>query len=237
MRTVQAVAWKEIQIYFGSPTAYIVGLIFLALTGFFFARELGVAFPEASLGSFYQWAPVILILMAPALTMRLLAEEQKLGTIELLLTSPVRDWEVVLGKYLASLAFLLATLFLTLYYTILLIVFASPDPGPIYAGYLGLVLLSASALSVGMLASTLTSNQIVAAVVAMGVLLALYFVDAASGVAGGVGSTLINEIGLNRHFEDFAKGVIDTKHIVYFISLTAFFLFLTIRALESRRWR
>ncbi len=237
MRTVQAVAWKEIQIYFGSPTAYIVGLIFLALTGFFFAQDLGVAFPEASLSGFYQWAPVILILMAPALTMRLLAEEQKLGTIELLLTSPVRDWEVVVGKYLASLVFLLATLFLTLYYTILLIVFASPDPGPIYAGYLGLVLLAAASLSVGMLASTLTSNQIVAAVVAMGVLLGLYFLDAASGVAGGLGSTLINEIGIKGHFDDFERGVIDTKHIVYFVSLTAFFLFLTIRALESRRWR
>ena len=237
MRIVQAVAWKEIQIYFGGTTAYIVGMIFLALTGFFFAQNLGVAFPEASLRGFYQWAPIILILMAPALTMRLLAEEQKLGTIELLLTSPVRDWEVVLGKYLASLVFLLATLALTLYYTILLIVFASPDPGPIYSGYLGLVLLAAAALSVGMLTSTLTSNQIVAAVVAMGILLALYFLDAASGVAGGVGSTLITEIGLNSHFEDFGRGIIDTKHIVYFVSLTTLFLFLTIRALESRRWR
>ena len=237
MRTVQAVAWKEIQIYFGGPTAYIVALIFLALTGFFFARDVGGAFPEASLRSFNDWAPVILILMAPALTMRLLAEEQKMGTLELLLTSPVRDWEVVVGKYLASLVFLLATLSLTLYYTILLAVFASPDPGPIYSGYLGLVLLAAAALSVGMLTSTLTSNQIVAAVVAMGVLVGLYFVGGASGVAGGVGSTFIDEIGLNSHFEDFAKGIIDTKHVVYFVSLTAFFLFLTIRALESRRWR
>ena len=237
MRTVQAVAWKEIQIYFGSPTAYIVGLIFLALTGFFFAQDLGVAFPEASLSGFYEWAPVILILMAPALTMRLLAEEQKMGTIELLLTSPVRDWEVVLGKYLASLVFLLATLLLTLYYTLLLIIFATPDMGPIYSGYLGLVLYSAASLSVGLLASTLTSNQIVAAVVAMGVLLALFFVGEASGVAGGLGSTLINEIGIKSHFDDFERGVIDTKHIVYFVSLTTFFLFLTIRALESRRWR
>ncbi|MCI0845527.1 MAG: ABC transporter permease subunit [Chloroflexi bacterium] len=237
MRTVQAVAWKEIQIYFGGPTAYIVGLIFLGLTGFFFAQDLESAFPEASLGSFFQWAPLLLILMAPTLTMRLLAEEQKLGTIELLLTSPVRDWEVVVGKYLASLVFLLATLSLTLYYTLLLAVFANPDPGPIYSGYLGLVLLAAVGLSVGMLTTTLTSNQIVAAVVAMGILLALYFVGVASGVAGGVGSTVINEIGLDGHFEDFAKGIIDTKHIVYFVSLTIFFLFLTVRALESRRWR
>ena len=125
----------------------------------------------------------------------------------------------------------------TLYYPLLLWVFGRPDPGPIYSGYLGLVLYSAAALSIGILTSTLTSNQIVAAVVAMGILLALYFVGVASGVAGGVGSTVIHEIGLDGHFEDFAKGIIDTKHIVYFVSLTTFFLFLTIRALESRRWR
>ena len=105
MRTVQAIAWKEIQVYFGSPMAYIVGLIFLAVTGFFFVLDLGSPFPEASLTNFYQGATIILILLAPALTMRLLAEEQKLGTIELLLTSPVRDWEVIIGKYLASLVF------------------------------------------------------------------------------------------------------------------------------------
>ena len=237
MRTVQAVAWKEIQIYFGGPTAYIVGLIFLGLTGFFFAQDRESAFPEASLGSFFQWAPLLLILMAPTLTMRLLAEEQKLGTIELLLTSPVRDWEVVVGKYLASLVFLLATLSLTLYYTLLLAVFANPDPGPIYSGYLGLVLLAAFGLSVAMLTTTLPTNQLAAAVLATGILLSPYLVGVPSGLAGGVGSTVINEIGLDSHFEDFAKCIIDTKHIVYFVSLTIFFLFLTVRALESRRWR
>ena len=237
MRTVQAVAWKEIQIYFSSPTAYIVGMIFLALTGFFFVRDVVVPYGEASLSGFFEGATFILTLMAPALTMRLLAEEQKLGTIELLLTSPVRDWEVVVGKYLASMAFLLATLLLTLYYTILLMVFANPDMGPIYSGYLGLVLYGAAALSLGLLTSTLTSNQIVAAVVAMGLLLALYFVNETSGVVGGFGSTLVAEIGLKSHFDDFARGVIDTKHIVYYLGFIAFFLFLTTRALESRRWR
>ena len=109
MRAVQAVAWKEIQIYFSSPTAYIIGTIFLALAGFFFVRDLGDPFPEASLSSFFQGATIVLVLLAPVLTMRLMAEEQKLGTIELLLTSPVRDWEVVVGKYLASMVFLLGT--------------------------------------------------------------------------------------------------------------------------------
>ena len=237
MRRVQAVAWKEIQIYFSSPTAYIVGMIFVALTGFFFVRDLSNPFPEASLSSFFQGATIILILLAPTLTMRLLAEEQKLGTIELLLTAPVRDWEVVVGKYLASLAFLLATIALTVYYVLLLMVFSDPDPGPILSGYLGLVLYGAASLSIGLLTSTLTSNQIVAAVVAMGILLVLYFSDFAAGTLGGLASTIVHEVGLKSHFDDFDRGVIDTKHIVYYLIVTAFFLFLSIRALESRRWR
>ena len=237
MRTAQAVAWKEIQVYFSSPTAYIVGMMFLAITGFFFARHHNDAFPEATLTSFYDGATIILIFLAPILTMRLMAEEQKMGTIELLLTSPVRDWEVVVGKYLASLAFLLATVAMTLYYTILLFVYASPDPGPIYAGYLGLALYGGAALSIGMLCSTLTSNQIVAAVVAMGILLLLFFADLASENLGGTASTVIGELSIRSHFDDFDRGIIDTKHIVYYLSFIAFFLFMSIRALESRRWR
>ena len=237
MRTAQAVAWKEIQIYFSSPTAYIVGMMFLALSGFFFSRDLNSPFPQASLTNFFDGATIILILMAPALTMRLMAEEQKLGTIELLLTSPVRDWEVVIGKYLASLVFLIATVSLTLYYTILLYVFASPDPGPIYAGYLGLALYGGAALSIGLLCSTLTSNQIVAAVVAMGILLVMFFADLASANIGGTASNVISEISIRSHFDDFERGVIDTKHVIYYLSVIAFFLFMTVRALESRRWR
>ena len=237
MRTVQAVAWKEIQIYFSSPTAYIVAMIFLAMASFFFVRDLSNPFPQASMSSFFQGATIILILLAPTLTMRLMAEEQKLGTIELLLTSPVRDWEVVLGKYIASLVFLLGTVVLTLYFVILLVIFADPDPGPIWSGYLGLILYGAAALSIGLLTSTLTSNQIVAAVVAMGILLVLYFTDFAAGTLTGLPATIVNEIGLKSHFDDFDRGVIDTKHIAYYLLLTSFFVFLTIRALESRRWR
>ena len=237
MRAVQAIAWKEIQIYFSSPTAYIIGTIFLALAGFFFVRDLGEPFPEASLSAFFQGATIVLVLLAPVLTMRLMAEEQKLGTIELLLTSPVRDWEVVIGKYLASMVFLLGTLALTLYYTVLLVVYADPDPGPIYAGYLGLVLYGAAALAIGLLTSTLTSNQIVAAAVAMGILLVLYFAEAASGSLGTTASNIVGQVGIKSHFDDFERGIIDTRHVVYFICFIAFFLFLTIRALEIRRWR
>ena len=237
MRTIRAVAFKEIQIYFSSPVAYIVALIFMALSGVFFVIDLGNPFPEASLSNFFQGATVILIPLAPALTMRLLAEEQKLGTIELLLTSPVRDWEVILGKYLASFVFLLFLLSLTSYYVILLLVFATPDPGPIYSGYLGLILYGAAALAVGILTSTLTSNQIIAAVVGTGILVVMYAASFISEVATGVWTTILEQLGFRSHFLDFERGIIDSTHIVYFVTVTALFLFLSIRALESRRWR
>jgi ABC-2 type transport system permease protein len=237
MRTIHAVAFKEIQIYFSSPVAYIVALIFMALSGFFFVRDLGNPFPEASLSNFFQGATFLLIPLAPALTMRLLAEEQKLGTIELLLTSPVRDWEVILGKYFASLVFLIFLLALTSYYVILLLVFATPDPGPIYSGYVGLVLYGMAALAVGILTSTLTSNQIVAAVVGTGILVALYATSFIGDVVTGTWANIFNQLGFTSHFNDFDRGIIDTAHIVYFVTATALFLFLSIRALESRRWR
>ena len=230
-------AFKEIQIYFSSPVAYIVALIFMALSGFFFVRDLGNPFPEASLSNFFQGATFLLIPLAPALTMRLLAEEQKLGTIELLLTSPVRDWEVILGKYLASFVFLLFLLSLTSYYVILLLVFAKPDPGPIYSGYIGLILYGMAALSVGILTSTLTSNQIIAAVVGTGILVVLYATSFIGDVVTGVWATIFNQLGFTSHFNDFDRGIIDSTHIVYFVTVTALFLFLSIRALESRRWR
>lgn len=241
MRRIQAVSWKEIQVYFSSPMAYIIGMNFLAITGVFFTLNLGDPFPEASLSGFFQGATIILILLAPALTMRLLAEERKLGTVELLLTAPVRDWEVVAGKYLAGLVFLLAMVVVTGYYVLLLFLFADPDPGPVYAGYLGLFLYGAAALAVGLLASALTSNQIVASVVAMVILGLLYLADFAARAwaqaSPNLASTVIGEMSTKSHFDDFALGVIDTKHIVYFISLTAITLFLAVRALEAHRWR
>lgn len=243
MRTSLAIAWKEIQAYFTSPIGYIVALVFLALTGVFFGVSISQDFPEASIESFIQPKdfPItfehILILLAPAMTMRLMAEEQKLGTIELLLTSPVRDWEVVLGKFLASLAFFVGTLALTLYYVVLLFAYGNPDSGPIWTGYLGLILYGATALSVGLLASSLTSNQIVALVVGFGILLILALMDQASTAVHGVTSTVLEQLGPTTHLDDFARGIVDTRHIIYYVTVTAIFLFLTVRSLETRRWR
>ena len=216
---------------------YIVGLVFLAITGFFFGVSISEDFPEASIDAYLEPSFFVLILLAPAMTMRLLAEEQKLGTIELLLTSPVRDWEVVLGKYLASFTFFIGTLALTLYYVMLLYIYGNPDSGPVWSGYLGLILYGATALSIGLLASSLTNNQIVSLVVGFGILLLLGVIDQASGLMDGVPATILQEVGLRSHLDDFSRGVVDTWHVVYYIIVIVVVLFLTVRSVETRRWR
>lgn len=237
MRTALAIAWKEIQAYFTNPMGYIVALVYLALTGYFFGLDVTGVFPQATIESYIGPRAFILILLAPAMTMRLMAEEQKLGTIELLLTSPVRDWEVVLGKFIASLIFFVGTLSLTLYYVVLLYAFGNPDTGPIWSGYLGLILYGASALAIGLLASSLTSNQIVALVVGFGFLLIMGIVNRAATLVDGTAKTVLIHLDLTTHLDDFSRGIIDTSHIVYYITVILVFLFLTVRSVETRRWR
>ena len=237
MNNTITIALKETKAYFSTPTAYIVGAMFLVLTGIFFVFDMTRPFAEASIQNFVTWASLFTMFLAPLLTMRLLAEEQKLGTLELLLTSPVRDWEVVLGKYIASLAILLVAIAFTLYYVALLYVFGNPDTGPILSAYLGLILFGAAALAIGVMASSLSSNQIVAAVVGMGILLTLSYIDRIAQIVEGVASEVLTGVSMNAHFTDFARGVLDTSHIVYYISMAAVFLFIAIRSLETRRWR
>jgi len=238
MRNTLIIAWKETRTYFTTPMAYIVALVFLALTGYFFVSDiLGTSLPEATIRGFVAPMTFIMVLMAPVLTMRLLAEEQKLGTLELLLTAPVRDWEIVVGKFLSSFAFYLVALALTLYYVLLLYWFGSPDPGPILAGYLGMILYGAATLAVGLLASSFSGNQIVGAVVGFGILLILTVIDQAGNLVSGTASTIVEQVSITFHFDDFSRGVIDLQSVVYYISVTALFLFLAVRSLESRRWR
>lgn len=237
MNNTLTIAWKETKAYFSTPTAYIVGAMFLVLTGIFFVFDMTRPFAEASVRNFVSWANLFIMFLAPLLTMRLLAEEQKLGTLELLLTSPVRDWEVVLGKYIASLAILLVAIAFTLYYVALLYIFGNPDTGPILSAYLGLILFGAAALAIGLMASSLSSNQIVSAVVGMGILLTLSFIDRIATIVQGLAADVLTGISMNAHFTDFARGVLDTSHIVYYLSMAAVFLFIAVRSLETRRWR
>ena len=235
MKNTLAIAGKEFRSYLASPMAYVVTGIFLAATGFFFGTSPST-YSETSITGFLQTGVILIMLFAPLLTMRLLAEERKLGTIELLLTAPVRDSEVVLGKFLGSIYVITVMLGLTLYYPILLKIFGDPDIGPIVTGYVGLLLIGYTALAIGIFASSITSNQIVAAVVAIGILLALYFVGFASTFLPKALGDVIGYFSLSHYFPDFMSGVIDTRGIVYYVSITALFIFLAIRSLENSRW-
>jgi len=235
VRNMTTIALKEFKSYLASPMAYVVTGIFLVLTGFFF-QSSQTTYSETSIRGFLVWGSILLLLLAPVLTMRLLAEEKKMGTLELLLTAPVRDNEVIVGKFLGSLAILTAMLALTFYYPLLLMWFGDPDWGPIATGYLGLFLLGSISLAVGLFASSLTSNQIVAAVVAGGILCALWFLGMAADLLPEALGEVISYLSLYYHFPDFMRGVIDTRGIIYYLSMTVLFLFLAIRSLESSRW-
>lgn len=237
MRNILTIAGKEIKTYFGSPMAYVVTVVFLVINAYFFVASLSGAFPEATIRGFIFPGSFVLMFLTPLLTMRLFAEEAKMGTLELLLTAPVQDYQVVVGKFLSALAVLAIMVSLTGYFAALLFIYGDPDPGPILSGFLGLLLLGAAFLSVGVFTSSLTSNQIVAAVLAFGLLLLLWVINAAGGFFGGIPREIFDYLAPPTHFRDFAFGVIDTKDVVYFLGLVAAFLLFTVHSVETRRWR
>ncbi len=238
MKNVWTITVRELKALFVSPIAYVVSAMFLVAMGYLFAAILANT-REASMRATFNNMIFVLLIMAPALTMKLLAEEQRMGTIELLLTSPVHDWQVVLGKFLGGLI-LYTVMFLgpTLYYVLILQVFGPPDYGPVLTGYLGLLLLGAAYLAIGVFASSLTQNQVIAFFVALVILLLLWIADAASVVFGvGAVSDVMTYIALPRHFNDLFRGVIDTTDIVYALSVVAVSLFGATQVLQTRRWR
>ena len=253
MTATFTIAAKELRTYFTSPMAYVVAGAFLAITGFFFVASVSDPFAEASIRGFLAGAVFFIIFMAPALTMRLLAEEQKLGTLELLLTSPIREAEIVLGKFLAAFAMIVITLGLSLYFVVVLFAYGDPDPWPVVVGYLGLVLYSAAAVAIGLFASSLSSNQIVGLVVGTGILTALTIVDFISSRTSGITAQVLDGlqfgasfaifdlenfgVAQSGHFADFARGVISGGDIVYYVSITSIFLLMAITSLEAGRWR
>jgi ABC-2 type transport system permease protein len=180
---------------------------------------------------------VIGLFMIPMITMRLFAEEKRSGTIELLTTSPVRDIEVIIGKWLAALALYAAVLAISALSVASLFLYGRPDISPILTGYLGLLLQGGSLLAIGTFISTLTKNQIIAAFATFAVSLLLWFLDAISAVESAPWAKVVAYLSVISHSESFAKGVIDTRDVIYYVSLTFLALFLTARSLESLRWR
>ena len=238
MKTVMLIARREFRVYLTSPMAYIVACVFLVLYGALFIWYFeSTDYADTSIMGYLDiWGNLVLMLFAVVLAMRLIAEEKKLGTWELLLTAPVRDTEVVFGKFLGSLGMLVSMLVLTFCLPILLWIFGDPDTGPILTSYLGLFLLGAASLSIGLFASSITSNQIVAAVIAGGIIAVLYFIGmAGDSITGAIGD-ILSYISLYYHFPAFTIGIIDTQAIVYYLSVIALFLFLTIRSIETSRW-
>jgi ABC-2 type transport system permease protein len=200
------------------------------------ARDLNVT--DAVLRPLFANLSVILLLVMPLVTMRLFAEERRSGTIELLLTYPVRDGAVLIGKYLAALTLYATMIAGTLAYPAIIvwIARAGVEWGPLLTGYIGLLLMGAMFLAVGLFASSLTENQIVAAVVTFGILLIFWIIGWTAEFATGALGVVLTHLSILEHNDTFAKGVLDTKDIIYYLNFTALALFLTLRSLESRRW-
>jgi ABC-2 type transport system permease protein len=257
MRNVLTIAGRELKSYFVSPIAYVVLTGFLLLGGWFFfnllarfnmlltiysAQQNPQILQRLNLNEFVI-APllhnlsVVLVILVPVITMRTIAEEKKAGTYELLLTSPLRVSEIVIGKFLGSFVFVAIMVALTGVYPLILFAYGNPETGVVLGGYLGLLLMATSFVAIGLLASSFTENQIIAAVSGIVALLLLYIVSWPADSAGETMGTLLRYLAITEHFAQMVKGVIDSKDLVYFATVIVLALFLTHRSVESVRWR
>lgn len=233
MRSFLTLLAKEVRALFHSPIAYIVIAVFLFLTGYSFTLTLFINKYATLVHIFFQSAG-LLLLIVPIITMRLFAEERKAGTLELLLTAPVRESHVVLAKYLASMAVVLTMLALTSAYAAVLGIFGSPEWGPIYSGYLGLVLLASTLVSLGLMFSALTSNQVVAAIVTIGVSFMMWTIDSLAAMLPEAPERVLISLSLLARFTPFATGAMYTSDLGFFVTSTLLALFLAMRALARR---
>jgi ABC-2 type transport system permease protein len=253
MRNIIAIAQKELRSYFASPIAYLVIGFFALLYGYFYAvmlqyfvragmnmgpmQQQALNINQDMLRPLLQNVTVLLLFVLPAMTMRTYAEERRSGTIELLLTSPLTDMQIIMGKFLGALALYAVMLSVTLIHVAILFIYGSPEWKPIVTSYLGLLLLGGSFLSVGLFISTLTTNQIVAYIVTFSVFLLLWIISWIGSFSSGAFTTVTQYLSVIEHFDDFSKGIIDTTHLIYYLSLITFGLFLTAKSVDTERWR
>jgi ABC-2 type transport system permease protein len=233
MRQVPHIFKKEFRTYFVSPIAYIVISIFLIIVGWFFFSTFFL-FNQAGLRTFFALLPVVFAFVVPAVTMRLFSEELQIGSYETLLTLPVTFREVVLGKFLASVAFIAAMLFPTLAYPVTVSFLGELDWGPVVGGYVGALLLGASFAAVGLFASSLTRNQIVAFIIGVAVCFALVLIDKVLFLVPASLAGMLQYLGAGYHFENIAKGVLDSRDFLYFLSLIFLSLYATHLAMEEK---
>lgn len=256
MQGLMAIWGREFRAYFFSPIFYALSTVFIFIISFMFFQSLEYyqqIFMQAA-----QYPPmmerlninemimrpllntmsfVAVLILMPMLTMRVFSEEKKSGTIELILTSPVKDWHVILGKFMAAFSLYAAMIGLTLIYPLVLQIYGDPDWGPIWTGYAGLLLMGASVITMGLFISSLTENQIVSGVICFGLALLLWMLDFATDTIQGQLGQLLGYLSVTRHFDTFEKGILDTTDCLFFISFIYFGLFITVRSIESTRWR
>jgi len=252
VRNIIAIADKELRSYFASPIAYIIIGFFALPFGVFFYLYLDAFLRQSmQMAQFggnmnvnqqvirlvLQNASVIILFVMPMITMRTYAEEKRSGTVELLLTSPVTDLQIIIGKFLGALGLYIAMLLVTLLYIAILFVYGSPEWRPLVAAYLGLLLMGGAFLSIGLFISSTTDNQIVAGIISFVVFLLLWIIGWFAESAGPTLGPLTSYLSITEHFEDFSKGIIDTKHVLYYATLITFGLFLTAKSVDSERWR
>jgi len=252
IRNVMTIAGKELRSYFGSPVAWVLMGLFAILFGWFYnvylnffvspmQQQFGPP-PTKNVNSemirpLLQNASVLILFLLPMITMRTYSEEKRSGTIELLLTSPVTDVQIILGKFVGAIGLYAGLLAVTFLYVTLLFGFGSPEWKPILSGYLGLFLLGASFISIGLFISSTTKNQMVAGAASFVVLLMFWIISWFADSSGPTTAAILNYLSVTQHFDDFGKGVIDTKHLIFYASFIAFGLFLTLKSVDSERWR
>lgn len=238
MTNTLTIARREFSSFFFSPIAYVVMCVFVLLASLMFLMTTFAPNEPATMRNLFFWLVWILVFIVPAISMRLMSEELRSGTIETLMTAPVSDTAVVLGKWLGGLGFFAVTLGLTLIYVMLLALWAEPDYGPIFTGYIGLLLVGGLYMAIGTFASVLSRNQIIAFLLTLFIILLLtvvtYFVP--RFLPAEMASS-VYYINVNEQYNDFAKGLIDTSNFVFFFSGIALFLVLAVKAIESRKWR
>ncbi len=247
MRNVWVIARREYKLYFSSPAAYMVAFMVLLVIGLIFYANVVAALVQSSQG--YPppgvqvvLSPMVTVLLftTPAVTMRLMAEESRLGTIELLLTSPVRDWELIVGKWLGGFLFLLTIIAITFIFPIVLNLMTQPgiDQGPLVSGYLGVILFSAALIAIGVAISSFFRNQIAAFFATLVIFLLLWLISMPSQALGGGGGELLRYLDFSEHFYNtLYQGIIQLSDVIYYLSMTALALFIGTMAVEVRRWR
>jgi len=238
MQNINAIFKKEIRSYFNSPIAYIFITFFLAISSWIFFGSFFI-YNQAEMRSFFGLMPWMFLFFIPAVTMKLWAEEKQLGTAEILMTLPIRDHEVVIGKFLASLGLLAITALFSLCIPISVIYLGNADGGTLICGYLGLLLMGGAYLAIGLFTSTLTKNQIIAFILGISVCFVLWIIGESFVLSRTPGwlFPIFSYLGLGTHYSSILRGVIDTRDIIYYLSIIGFFLYLSTLSVESRKWR